>query len=169
MSEPWTSKRILKEIADDDRRRNILGEFWRHGEASAKILATAQLARALKFREESIRKMPIEKKSDLLAARAGTAEFEQFIDFALMQYHTSHQSEMMGKFLDAWSIPHENGSIEADEYKTPSTDEVKKAVSDVGASYDRRDVALYLATAGLLMGEDWRTATWPAVDELMAG
>jgi hypothetical protein len=30
-------------------------------------------------------------------------------------------------------------------------------------------VAIYLASAGLLMGDDWRAATWPVVDEIAPG
>ena len=161
----WTAQRILKELADNDRRRQILTSFWRHAEPSAKLMATALLARALHFREESFRKMPIEKKADLLAARAGSPDFEQYIDMALMQYHTHHRNEMMGKFLDRWQVPHTNGSIEVDDYAPPTTEQVRAAVTEL-SDYDKRDVAIYLAAAGLLMAEGWRESAWPVVDEL---
>ena len=60
----WTARSILKELADPDRRRRILVAFWRFGEDTAKLIAVAQLAKALHFREESIRKMPVEKKAE---------------------------------------------------------------------------------------------------------
>jgi hypothetical protein len=63
-------------------------------------------------------------------------------------------------------VPHVNGSIEADDYKTPTPDEVQKAVDELGNRFDKRDIALYLASAGLLMGDGWRDAMWPAVDKL---
>ena len=31
----------------------------------------------------------------------------------------------------------------------------------------KSNVALYLASAGLLMGEEWQKATWPVVDEIV--
>ena len=125
-----------------------------------------QLAKALHFREETIRKMPPEKKAELLAARIGVAEFDQFLDIALMQHHTHETNAMMAAFLDRWNVPHENGSIEAEDYTPPTSDQVRDAVNEVGGQYDRRDVVLYLATAGLLMSEDWEKATWPVVDEM---
>lgn len=164
----WTTRRILKELADDDRRRQIVTAFWKHADAQSKAMATVQLARALKFREDTLRKMPVEKKSDLLASRAGTAEFEQFLEVALMQYHTHEVPEMLGAFLDLWNIPHQNGSIEVDDYKIPAVGQVRDAVHQLESHFDRRDIALYLASAGLLMGEEWRAATWPVVDEIMA-
>ena len=161
-------RRILRELADDDRRRRITIAFWRHADAQSKALAVAHLARALHFRDESLRKLPVEKRADLLASRAGTHEFDQMLEVALMQYHTSEHNEMLSAFLDLWNIPHVNGSIEVDEYKVPAAGQVRDAVHQLESRYDKRDIAIYLATAGLLMGGDWRDATWPVVDEMMA-
>ena len=162
----WTARRILKELADPDRRRAILAAFWKHGDNHARLMAQMHLAKALHFRDETIRKMPPEKKADLLASRIGVPEFDQFLEMGLMAWHTHNQNKMMAAFLDRWSVPHNDGSIEADEYKVPSANEVRDAVKALEREYDKRDVLLYLATAGLLMAEEWRDATWPVVDEL---
>jgi hypothetical protein len=162
----WTARRILKELADSDRRRRILTEFWKQGEQNARLTAQMQLAKAMNFRQESIRKMSPEKKADLLASRIATADFEQFFEMALMAYHTQHQSTMMAAFLDRWKVPHENGSIESDDYTAPTGEQVREAVQELSGQYGREDVLIYLASAGLLMGDAWREATWPVVDEL---
>ena len=118
----WTARRILKDLADADRRRRIAAAFWKHADASAKAMAAAQLARSLHFRDETIRKMPADKKAELLASRAALPEFEQTLEAALMHYHTHEQNEMLGAFLDAWNIPHVNGSIETDDYTPPNAE-----------------------------------------------
>ena len=164
----WPARRIIKELVDPDQRKQILAAFWRHGEPASKIMATAQLAKVLHFREETLRKMPIEKKAELLAARAAQPEFEQYVEMGLMQHHTHEKNEMMAAFLDRWNVPHVNGAIEAEDYTTPTADQVRSAVAELEGTYDRRDIALYLAAAGLLMSEAWRDATWPVVDELTA-
>jgi hypothetical protein len=161
-------RRIFRELADDERRRRITTSFWRHADNQSKGLATAHLARALHFRDESLRKLPMEKKADLLASRAGAHEFDQILDVALMQYHTQEHNEMLSAFLDLWNIPHVNGSIEVDEYKVPTAGQVRDAVHQLESRYDKRDIAIYLATAGMLMGDEWRDATWPVVDEMLA-
>lgn len=160
----WTARRILRDIADADRRRTILTAFWKHADAQHKIMAQMQLAKALHFRDETIRKMPPEKKAELLSSRIGVPEFDQYLEMALMQYHTTQQNAMMGAFLDRWNVPHVNGSIESDDYTPPTADQVREAAKDLG--YDPIDVKIYLATAGLLMADEWRNATWPVVDEL---
>jgi hypothetical protein len=160
----WTARKILKDLADPARRKNILTAFWRYADDHTRALATVQLARAMHFRDETIRKMPAEKKAELLAGRAGAAEFEQVLENALMVYHTHEQGGMLAAFLDQWHVPHVNGSIETDDYATPTADAVRDAANTL--DFDRRDVAIYLASAGLLMGGAWRDATWPVADEL---
>jgi hypothetical protein len=160
----WTARRILKDLADSDTRRRILTAFWRYGDDHMKAVAIVQLARAMHFRDDTIRKMAPEKKAELLAGRAGAAEFEQTFENALMLYHTHDQAAMLGAFLDHWGVPHQNGSIEVDDYAIPTSDAVREATQKL--DYDKRDVAIYLASAGLLMTGDWRDATWPVVDEL---
>ncbi len=160
----WTARRILKEIADADRRREILTAFWKNAEPQHRMVVQMQLAKMLHFREETIRKMPPEKKADLLASRIGFPELDQYLEMALMQYHTTRKNEMMAAFLDRWNVPHENGSIESDDYTPPTADQVRAAVKEL--EYDPADVKLYLATAGLLMAGEWRDATWSVVDEM---
>lgn len=164
----WTARRILKELADPDRRRAILTAFWKQADAQHRMIVQMQLAKMLHFREETIRKMPPEKKADLLASRIGFPELDQYLEMALMQYHTTQKTGMMGAFLDRWNVPHENGSIEAEDYPTPTTEQVRDAAKDLGDQYERQDVMLYLATAGLLMADAWRDATWPVVEEMLA-
>ncbi len=164
----WNARRILKELADTDRRRSILTAFWKHGEPASRLVATAQLAKVLHFREETLKKMPVEKKADLLASRIGAPEFEEVLETALLQYHTHHANEMMAAFLDRWNVPHTNGSIEGDDYTPPTAEQVRSAVHELEGTYERRDIALYLASAGLLMAGAWREAAWPVVEEITA-
>lgn len=162
----WNARRILKELADPDRRRAILTHFWKHADTHHRLVVQSHLAKAMNFREETIRKMPPEKKADLLASRMAMPELEQFLEMALMHYHTHEKTAMMAAFLDRWNVPHENGSIESDDYTPPNTEQVREAVKALEGEYDRTDVRLYLATAGLLMAEQWRESTWPVVEEM---
>ena len=164
----FTSRRILRDLADDARRQHILRAFWRYADAPTKAVATALLAKSLHFRDETIRKMPADKKSELLASRIGAADFEQTFETALMQYHTHEVNTMLAAFLDRWGIPHVNGSIEVDDYKPPSVDAIRSAARELEGQFDRRDIAIYLASAGLLMGGAWEGA-WGVAEEIAKG
>lgn len=168
----WTSRRILREICDADRRRAILTAFWQHAEPDAQRSALARLAKTLRFREETLRKAPLERKAGLLAAQLDAPAFEESFETALLAYHTGQARGLLAACLDFWHIPHVDGSIEAEDYRPPSPDEVERAVDSLRDRFDIRDLMLYLATAGLLMGAAvpaWRESTWPLVDRHLAG
>ena len=161
----WTARRILRDLADSDRRRAILADFWRLAEPDERAAAQAYLAKKLHFRDVSIRKLPPERKGELLAARLADPEAEHYLAMALMQYHLHHARELMGAFLDQWEIPHQDGAIEGD-VEAPTAAAVSAAAAELTGRFPVADVRLYLATAGLLMGEEWSEAMWPQVDSM---
>lgn len=162
----WPAPRILSELCDGELREKILTAFWKGADEHTRRAALMHLARSLHFREETLRKAPAGKKAEWLASRIHQRDFHEYFEMALMVYHTNSAREMLGVFLDFWQIPHENGTIEADEYKVPGESDVEAAVESMRAQYPIRDMTVYLATAGLLMGDEWRTSTWPVVDKL---
>lgn len=161
----WTARRILGSIADPELRKIILTSFWKHADQTLRAVTTAQLAKAMRFREETIRKAPAEKKAEWLGSRIQSAELEDAFEAALMVFHTTRQKQMLTAFLDRWAVPHKEGSIEEDEYKIPAASQVSEAVEALKDQYPIREITVYLASAGLLMGGEWRDATWPVVEK----
>jgi hypothetical protein len=167
----WSAKQILTTLADADLRRAIVTKFWKQGESHARAVALVHMAKTMHFREETLRKAPAEKKADWLLSRISAPEMGEAFEMALMLHHTAEKSELMGAFLDRWNIPHDKGTIESDDYKAPTREQVESAVAELEPKYGARDIAIYLATAGLLMGageSEWRDAMWPVVDSLAA-
>lgn len=167
----WPARRILRELCSPERRREILTSFWTRGDAASRRMAQAQLAKSLNFREDTLRKLPPEKKADMLAGRLALAEYEPHFEAALLTFHVVERRDLMGAFLDAWGIRHTDGSIEDDEYTVPGRESVETAVATLSGRFPAEDIMLYVATAGLVMGQglpEWRTATWPVVDAHIA-
>lgn len=164
-STEWTARRILGSLADPDLRKTILTSFWKQADPGMRAVTSAQLAKAMRFREETIRKAPAEKKAEWLASRIQSAELEDAFEAALMVFHTKRQKAMLAAFLDRWAVPHNEGSIEEDEYNIPGSSQVSDAVEALRDQYPLREIAVYLASAGLLMGGAWRDATWPVVEK----
>lgn len=165
----WSARKILSDLCDSPRRIEVLTTFWSGGEEMQRRLATAHLSRSMHFREETLRKAPKEKKAVWLASKLGSPELETCFEAALMVYHTTRVSGMLGAFLDHWEIVHKDGTIENDDYKSPSVERVRSGVTALKERFPMQDILLYLSSAGLLMGPEWREATWPVVDELVAG
>lgn len=165
----WSARQIVGELATPELQQEIAANFWRAAEPQPKAAAAAHLAKAMNFRPEFFRKAPLEKKADWLLRRSSLPELHEALEMALMLHHTNARGAMMGAFLDEWGISHSNGTIEEEEYGTPTQQQVRDAVEKLKTSWPLRDIVIYLATAGLLMGtseQGWREATWPVVDEL---
>lgn len=132
--------------------------FWKDREAQLEHAeAIAGIAQRLKFRAKSVVALPVEKKvrylvtmpvSELVAARL------------LIGYHLTHQRPMMGSFLDALGIAHEDGVIAEGEAPSPDREKLLGAAAAIGSAYPADDVRLYLST---LLWQD--PETWGALAE----
>ncbi len=128
--------------------------FW-HDEQAALEQAEAinLISRQIKFRPKSVISMADEKRarhlagmpqiSDLLAARL------------LIAYHLDQQREMMGAFLDALGIKHENGLITEESPAAPAPEKLDEAVRSLAAAYPKADVARYFWTLLWQDPETW--------------
>jgi hypothetical protein len=154
-SEITRPTQLWKPLPEETKQR-AAEAFWRDGEASLEHAeAIAGIAQRLKFRAKSVVALPVEKKVRHLA---GMPVSELIAARLLIAYHLAHQRPMMGSFLDALGIAHQDGVIAEDEAPTPDKKTLLAAAAAIGASYPTGDVALYLST--LL----WQDAdTWGAL------
>lgn len=166
MSIEWTAGRILSELCEPDLRREILAGFWKLADEQNRRVAAMQLSKLLHFREATILKAPAEKKADWLGSRIHARDLEQYGEMALMLYLTHSRREMLAAFLDLWEIPNDQGTIESDDYRVPTEEQVAAGVESLRERFPLSEIRLYLASAGLLMGDEWRAATWPVVRQL---
>ena len=135
---------LWKQLSSE-RKAQAAEAFWRDENAAMEQAeAVASIAQRLKFRPRSAMALPIEKKtryllsmptvSDLVAARL------------LVVYHLEHQRGMMGAFLDALGIKHDNGLIEDEGMEAPDPERLKTAAASLAQTFPPEDVALYLST-----------------------
>jgi len=143
-----------------DKKRQAADAFWRDEHAaSEQAEAIALIAQRIKFRLKSVLALPIEKKTQYVLSMPVVPEV--LAARMLVAYHLAHQRPMMGAFLDALGIAHEEGIIAEEEVKPPSADALTKAAKTVAASYPAADVSLYLST---LVWQD--PDTWGALADL---
>ena len=145
---------------DPDRKRQAADAFWRdESAANEQAEAIGLIAQRIKFRLKSVITMPVEKKSQYVLSMPAVSEM--LAARLLVAYHLAYQRPMMGAFLDALGISHEQGIIAEEDVKPPSADALKTAASSLAASYPAGDVSLYLST---LVWQD--PDTWGALAEL---
>jgi hypothetical protein len=128
-----------------ERKAQAADAFWRdENGAVEQAEAIAAIAQRLKFRPKSVVALPIEKKARYLTSMPAISEL--LAARLLVAYHLQHQRPMMGAFLDAMGIQHENGLIADEELQPPGAEALEKAAETLGASFPAEDVSLYFAT-----------------------
>ena len=128
-----------------EKKRHAADAFW-HDEHAGNEQAEAVnlIAQRIKFRLKSVVAMPVEKKTQYLLSLPAISEM--IAARMLVAYHLQHQRAMMGAFLDALGIRHEEGIIAEEEVTPPTADALKQAATTIASSYPGEDVSLYLST-----------------------
>jgi hypothetical protein len=153
MTEPaLTPARLWKTMTPDQRLR-ASAAFWNDEEATDdQIQAVLLIAQQKKFRPKTVIGLDPDRKARHLASMPSLPE--ALAARVLVVYHLADQRPMMGAFLDALGITHENGLIK-DEDVSPSADKLAPAAAELKKSYAPDDVTLYLRTLLCQDPETW--------------
>jgi hypothetical protein len=143
-----------------EQRLKVSEAFWADGESeSQQAEALAAIARQLKFRVQTVQKLPTDRKIRYLASVAGVSDAVS--GRALVVYHLACQRPMLRALLDRLGIAHEDGLISEE---MPPLDQARlaDAVAGIGAQFPAEDVRLYLGT---LLAQD--PDTWHGLEDLL--
>jgi hypothetical protein len=147
-----TPARLWKRMTAE-QRLNAARAFWQSDEAGDdQVQAVLLIAQQKKFRPKTVMTLDEERRARHLASFASIPE--TMAARALIVYHLAMQRPMMGAFLDALGIAHENGVIQADDVK-PDEAKLAPSVDQIVAAYPQADVALYLNTLLCQDPETW--------------
>jgi hypothetical protein len=133
--------------------------FWADEEAiDDQIQAALLIAQQKKFRPKTVIGLDLDRKSKHLASLVSLPD--SIAGRVLIVYHLSDQRALMGRFLDALGITHEDGLIKEDDVK-PDPAKLEPAVAALG-EFPPDDVRLYLTT---LLCQD--PGTWAGLSEIV--
>ena len=119
--------------------------FWRDENAeSEQAEALAAISQRINFRLKSVIAMPVEKKARQLLAMPAMPEL--LAVRLLVSYHLAHQRPMMGAFLEALGIAHEDGLIADEALTPPAAERLAEAARTIAGTFPAEDAALYLST-----------------------
>jgi len=104
-----------------------------------------EVAKALKFRPQAIRKLPMEKRAAqarrLMERRSNTELCYELFG----SYLVKTKKELVTGFLDATGVEHDEGMIADLDAAAPDPAKVPGAVEELDRSFEPDDVTLYLA------------------------
>jgi hypothetical protein len=150
-----TPSRLWKQMTLDQRTRAARA-FWADPEATDdQVQAALLIAQQKKFRPKTVIGLDVDRKAKHLATLGGLPD--AMAARALIVYHLAEHRAMMGAFLDALGIKHENGLIEEDAVK-PDPDKIGPAAALLAQQFPPDDVRIYLNT---LLSQD--PETWGAL------
>jgi hypothetical protein len=162
---PLTPSRLWKRMTPEQRLKASQA-FWQDEQAADdQVQAVLVIAQQKKFRPKTVVSLADERKSLHLASIVSLPD--TLAARALVVYHLAEQRAMMGSFLDALGIAHENGLIKEDDVK-PAAEKIAPAVAQITAQFPREDVTLYLNTLLCQDPDTWKDVA-SALEGLEAG
>jgi hypothetical protein len=145
---------LLWKALSEERRLQAASAFWEDEQSVAEqIEAVGAIARQINFRPKSVLALPVERRARQLARMPVLSE--ALAGRLLVAYHLATQRPMMGTFLDALGIGHEDGLIADEEVKAPAADTLVSAARDLATKFPVEDVRLYLSTLVMQDPETW--------------
>ena len=152
---------LLWKRATAEQRMAVAHAFWRDDQATdTHGQAVLLIAQQKKFRPKTVRSLDEEKKARHLATLPNLPD--AIVARALVAYHLAEQRPMMGAFLDALGIAHEEGVI-GDSSVAPDPAKLEAAVARLAELYPAADLWLYLNT---LLCQD--PETWGGLADVLA-
>jgi len=136
--------RLWKQMTPD-RRLTAAELFWADEQSTdQQVEAIAAIASHMKFRSKSVIALPVERKAKYLSTLPTVTD--TIAARALVNYHLEGHRPMMGAFLDALGITHEDGLISEENVAKPDSERMKTAAAELAAKFPADDVALYFST-----------------------
>jgi len=140
-------------------RQQAARAFWQDDEATDdQVQAVLAIAQQKKFRPKFVLGLDTDRKARHLATLGSLPD--TIAARVLIVYHLAEQRPMMGAFLDALGIQHENGLIKDDDVK-PDPEKLGSAAAQLAQQFPLEHVSLYLNT---LLCQD--PETWSALSDV---
>ena len=143
------------DLMDDDEQKAAAIAFWTGADRESRVALELALAKDLRFRAESVRKLSAERVAGRLVRLA-----DSLPDSVLFQYlfhlHMAERRPLMVGFLDAVGLPHEDGTLDLPEdFEGPDAGKVEAAAGDLASSAGHAGL-VYLATLMVADADFWK-------------
>jgi hypothetical protein len=148
-----TATRLWKSLPPEERRAAAATFFAEPPQELAGAALTA-LVKARNLRPQAARALAPDAQARILATVLDPGE--PLAQGLLVSLHLGHRRALLGAFLDALSLPHEDGVLKEEADSAPPVD-VEKAKAAVAAlaSYPPAEVRTYLNTLWLQDPDRW--------------
>lgn len=143
------------DLMTEDEQQQAARALWTEGDRQTRAAIELALAKDLKFRPQSLRKLPVERLVGRLARMADTLPDTVLFQF-LFHLHLAERRPLLASFLDAVGLPHTDGVLElAEDSPEPEVDRVTTAAAALVAEH-AHPALVYLATLRVADAGFWK-------------
>jgi hypothetical protein len=159
-----SANRLWKRLLPQERLAAAT-RFWEQPPQQMLGTALAAIVKARALRPQVARSLPAEARARAIASLLDPGE--PLAGSLLVALHLGERRPILGAFLDALGLPHQDGVLaeEADREPPPSADAARDAVRKLLAAFPARELRVYLNTLWLQDPGRW-AALEPAWDSL---
>lgn len=152
MTTDLTPARLWMSLSPEIRMLAARSYDWKTPETRRE--AVQVIARSLKFRDEFVRKLPLEKRIGYLAMAVRADD--SIATTLLLSLHLAERRPMLAAFLDALAIKHDDGLIsEGQEISPPTAGTLASAAAVLDSRFPVDEVTLYLTSLVAIDPDTW--------------
>jgi hypothetical protein len=142
------------DLMTDDEKQAAAVALWRNADLESRMAVEMVLAKEMKFRPQSVRKLSAERVAPRLARLAAELPEGALFQF-LFHLHMAERRALMISYLEAVGLPHRDGVLELpDDAEPPAAEAAAAPARDLVAEHGR-DALVYLATLAVADAEFW--------------
>jgi hypothetical protein len=142
------------DLMTEDERAAAAAALWNEGDRDTRAAIELALAKEMKFRVQSLRKVSTERLLGRLVRMADKLPDTVLFQF-LFHLHMADRRPLLAAFLDAVGLPHEDGVLNLDDdAEDPAVEKVTAAAQSLVADHGH-EALVYLATLRVADADFW--------------
>jgi hypothetical protein len=142
------------DLMTDDEKRLAAEALWANADRDSRAVIEMALAKEMKFRPQSVRRLSAEQVGSRLQRLA-----EELPEGALFQFlfhlHMAERRALMVEYLDAVGLPHNDGVLDLPEDAEAPTEEAAAGPARELAAKHGHEALVYLATLAVADAAFW--------------
>ena len=132
-------------LMTDDEKKLASAALWSNADRESRMAIEMALAKEMKFRPQSVRRLSAEQAAPRLARLAEELPEAAFFQF-LFHLHMVERRELMVEYLDAVGLPHKEGVLDLpDDAEAPTAEASAGPARELVAKHGR-EALVYLGT-----------------------
>jgi len=142
------------DLMTDDEKRLAAAALWVNADSESRMAIEMALAKEMKFRPQSVKRLSTEQVAPRLARLAAELPESAFFQF-LFHLHMAERRELMVEYLEAVGLPHKDGVLDLPEDAEAPTAEVSAGPARELIAKHGREALVYLATLAVADAAFW--------------